>query len=100
MQARLSGRADVHPRPPANGLEPLEDLDFVGGIIAVVRFAAGLAVARLARRGDAGGNVLASARSDTTPIVALLYVAGLGRNRLLIRIRTTMSHYTRIGMMT
>ena len=33
MQARRTGRADVHRRPLAHGLEPFENLDFVGAVL-------------------------------------------------------------------
>ena len=35
MQARRTGRADVHRRPLAHGLEPFENLDLVGAVIFV-----------------------------------------------------------------
>ena len=35
VQARRPGRADVHRRPLANGLEAFEDFDFVGAVILI-----------------------------------------------------------------
>ena len=35
MQAGGPGRADVHRRPLADGLEPFEDLDLVGAVVVV-----------------------------------------------------------------
>ena len=37
MQAAGIGRADIHPGPAADGLETLEDLDAVGGIVTLTR---------------------------------------------------------------
>ena len=37
VQAALVGRADVHARPAADGLEALEDLDAGGGVVGAGR---------------------------------------------------------------
>ena len=98
VQARRTGRPDVHGRPLADRLEPFEDLDLVGRII--------VDVGRRAVAVVAGRHIAAAVDSDRRSSVSVpdrvvsLVIADLRCHARPCVADVSAPHQTRIGMMT
>ena len=95
VQAGRTGRADVHRRPLADGLEPFEDLDLVGGIVVDVGGRA-LAVVFDGRVRRVNGAV----RLWCLFLIELCHSAFPGQVDDRSAVAVIVARHTRIGMMT